>query len=89
MCWIVKYLSQHPRVQIRLHAELVASSEIPHNLAVSYDSLQGQCFPYLDAVISEVFRLANVGGVSARDGEYYDHFRCAILSLRTQLWTMS
>ncbi|KAJ6577341.1 cytochrome P450 [Mycena capillaripes] len=62
--WIIKYLTLHPRVQCRLHAELSASFD---NFSVSFEELQGPGFPYLDAVIHETLRLANVGGVSARD----------------------
>jgi cytochrome P450 len=71
MCWIINYLTQHPRVQIRLHEELTASLRISADFSVPYDDLQSTRFPYLDAVISEAFRLANVAGVSARDGVYY------------------
>jgi hypothetical protein len=39
------------------------------NFSLPLDELQSSRFPYLDAVIHETLRLANVGGVSARDGE--------------------
>ncbi|KAJ7650648.1 cytochrome P450 [Roridomyces roridus] len=67
MSWIIKYLTMHPQVQNRLHSELSASFKLSNNFSVTLEELQDGGFAYLDAVIHEVLRLANVGGVSARD----------------------
>ncbi|KAJ7096189.1 cytochrome P450 [Mycena epipterygia] len=67
IAWIIKYLTLYPRVQLRLHAELSASFQISDSFSISYEELTGTRFPYLDAVVYETLRLANVGGVSARD----------------------
>ncbi|KAJ7721718.1 cytochrome P450 [Mycena maculata] len=67
ICWMLRYLTLHPQVQIRLHDDLSAAFQMTDKFSVSIEDLQGPRFPYLDAVIHETLRLSNVSGISPRD----------------------
>ncbi|KAL6702872.1 hypothetical protein ACN47E_000834 [Coniothyrium glycines] len=66
--WTLKYLADHPDVQDRLRASLLAS--FPRHSSIDLPSstdIFAASLPYLDAVIAEMLRLSNTGPVSFRE----------------------
>ncbi|KAG8950974.1 hypothetical protein FRC03_012680 [Tulasnella sp. 419] len=60
----VKYLTENPSVQIKLREELLHNLSEPDNRHISYDDIAtGDKTPYLEAVMSEILRCGQIGGV--------------------------
>ncbi|KIO33746.1 hypothetical protein M407DRAFT_17357 [Tulasnella calospora MUT 4182] len=68
LTWGMKFLTENPRVQEVLHAELVnALADSPESRPVTFDEMMSpETTPYLEAVVSEILRCAKVAAASSK-----------------------
>ncbi|KAG8959505.1 hypothetical protein FRC03_007900 [Tulasnella sp. 419] len=67
LSFAIKFLARHPEVQIKLHEELMTNLVEPGNRAITYDEVAGgDITPYLEAVVHETLRVAQVGAATVR-----------------------
>ncbi|KAG8922183.1 hypothetical protein FRC02_012080 [Tulasnella sp. 418] len=64
----IKFLMNHPNVQFKLREELLSSLQSPQDRLVTYDEIaNGDKTPYLEAVVNEILRCAQVGAAINRE----------------------
>ncbi|KAL7414140.1 cytochrome P450 [Mrakia frigida] len=56
--WVLKFLSENPSVQERLHDDLIRALPLPDERAPTLDEITPEILPYLEAVVQECSRLA-------------------------------
>jgi cytochrome P450 len=71
--WVIKFLAANPRVQHKLHGELLRAG-IPSTLEddaplTTFADLYSDKVPYLDAVSSEVMRVSKVANITTRESK--------------------
>ncbi|KAG8913670.1 hypothetical protein FRC02_005351 [Tulasnella sp. 418] len=63
----IKFLTNNPRVQLKLREELTSNLSEPENRALTYEEIAtGEKTPYLEAVVNEILRCAFVAAWTGR-----------------------